>query len=283
MNSENQIEALRDIALEEVLLCFGAKKDHYDKSKWHTAKGTISLNGRKFFNWSENKGGGGAIDLAMYLGGTGFRQTLLWLQHNFPFPLVKPHSVKKAATQQQLILPEKVDANMLKVWQYLHYRRCIPKKMIHSLVHSGRLYADGRYNAVFMLLGKEKKAVGAELVGTICRWRGMAPGSRKNLGGFCMTTGCPDHIVLCESAVDTVSYCALHSDCMAISTAGVSASPGWLPEIINLGLDVFCGFDTDDVGDCMASKMIEKYPGIQRKKPPKKDWNEVLKSLSSPL
>jgi hypothetical protein len=119
MNSKNQIDALRNIDLEEVLLCLGAKKDHYDKSKWHTAKGTVSLNGHKFFNWSENKGGGGAIDLAMHLGGTGFRQTILWLQHNFPLPQARPDSVKKAVTQHQLILPQKVNANMHRVFQYL--------------------------------------------------------------------------------------------------------------------------------------------------------------------
>ena len=98
-----------------------------------------------------------------------------------------------------------------------------------------------------------------------------------------MTRERPDHIVLCESAVDAVSYYVLHSHCMAISTAGVSASPAWLPEIINLGLEVFCGFDADDVGDCMANKMIAKHPGIQRKKPTQKDWNEVLMSRSALL
>jgi hypothetical protein len=283
MNSKNQIDALRNIDLEEVLLWLGAKKDHYDKSKWHTAKGTVSLNGRKFFNWSKNKGGGGAIDLVMHLGGTDFRQTILWLQHNFSLPQAKPSSVKKAVTQHQFILPQKVNANMRRVFQYLHYQRCIPQKMIYSLVRSGQLYADERHNAVFVLLGKEKKAVGAELVGTSCRWKGIAPGSRKNLGGFYMIRGRPDHIVLCESAIDTVSYCALHSDCMALSTAGVSASPAWLPGIINLGLEVYCGFDADDVGDCMANKMIEKHPAIQRKKPPQKDWNEVLVSRSALL
>lgn len=283
MNSKNQIDALRNIDLEEVLLCLGAKKDHYDKSKWHTAKGTVSLNGHKFFNWSKNKGGGGAIDLAMHLGNTGFHQTILWLQHNFSRPQAKPYSVKKTVTRHQLILPQKVNANMLRVFQYLHCQRCIPQKMIHSLIRSRRLYADARHNAVFVLLGKEKKAVGAELVGTNCRWRGMAPGSRKNFGGFYMTKGRPDHIVLCESAIDTVSYCALHSDCMALSTAGASAGPAWLPKIINLGLEVYCGFDADDVGDSMANKMIGKYPAIQRKKPPQKDWNEVLMSRSALL
>lgn len=280
MNSNNQIETLRNIDLEDILLYLGAKKDPYDKSKWHTAKGTVSLNGSKFFNWSENKGGGGAIDLAMHLGGTGFRQTLLWLQHDLPLPQIKPHSVKKSVAQEQLILPQRVNANMLRVFQYLHYQRCIPKKIIASLVRSKLLYADKRHNAVFVLLGKEKKRVGAELVGTGCQWRGLAPGTRKNLGGFYMARGRPDHIVLCESAIDTISYCALHSNCMAISTAGVSVSPAWLPKIINLGLEVYCGFDADDVGDCMANKMIAKHTSIQRKSPTKKDWNEVLISRS---
>ena len=45
-----------------------------------------------------------------------------------------------------------------------------------TLITSGRLYADRRGNAVFLLLGKAGQPVGAELRGTSARvWRGMAP------------------------------------------------------------------------------------------------------------
>lgn len=284
--TKNQVNALRHIPLEQILLALSAKKDSRDRAKWHTSKGVISVTGCKFFNWSQNKGGGGAIDLAMHLADLDFRQTLLWLQSNCSLQYnTSPLRSLKDPPQQRFVPPGKNDVNMARVMRYLHDQRCIPTNMIHLLARSGRLYADNRQNAVFLLLGKEKQTVGAELVGTgnAFRWRGMAPGSKKNLGYFSISTGQPDHVVLCESAVDAMSYCTLHLDCLAISTAGVTTSPGWLKEVTKLGLDVLCGFDADDAGNSMAGMMIKKHPFIQRKRPPQKDWNKTLCFLCSLL
>ena len=43
------------------------------------------------------------------------------------------------------------------VIDYLRYDRYIPRELINVLVATGKLYADYRGNAVFLLLGKEKK------------------------------------------------------------------------------------------------------------------------------
>lgn len=274
----------RNIPLEEILYRVGAKKHKFDNSKWHTSKGTISITGQKFFNWSEDIGGGGAIDLVIHLFDFGFRQAHQWLQQNFTSSPYSAAPARLCSTSQrsQFSLPKRDDSKISQVISYLHHKRCIPEKLILPLLHSGRLYADHRQNAVFLLLGKEKRIVGAELVGTTSvRWRGMASGSRKNLGGFFIKTGVPDHIVLCESAIDALSYCTLHADCMAISTSGAVAAPAWLPRIINLGLKVLCGFDADEAGEYMAGKMMLQYPAVKRLRPPQKDWNEVLKSVTS--
>ena len=63
------LHQIREIPLESVLTATGSKRDPHDKAKWHTAKGTISITGVKFMNWNQGRGGGGAIDLAMYLNG----------------------------------------------------------------------------------------------------------------------------------------------------------------------------------------------------------------------
>ena len=84
---------------------------------------------------------------------------------------------------------------------------------INFLINSGKLYADNRGNAVFLLLGKEKKVVGAELRGTNdLRWHGMVPGSRKDLGCFYVKTPNANKIVICESAIDALSYFTLQPD-----------------------------------------------------------------------
>lgn len=63
--SPNQVARLRAIPLELVLEMAGAQRDPHDKHKWHTHEGVLSVTGVKFMNWTHDKGGGGAIDLAM--------------------------------------------------------------------------------------------------------------------------------------------------------------------------------------------------------------------------
>ena len=78
--------------------------------------------------------------------------------------------------------------------------------LLSHFLNSSKLYADNRGNAVFLLPGKEKKVVGAELRGTNdLRWHGMAPGSRKDLGCFYVKTPNTNKIVICKSAIDAIS------------------------------------------------------------------------------
>lgn len=279
--------AARNIPLRYVLARTGAKKDRYDKSRWITVKGNISITRCKFFNWTQNKGGGGAIDLAIHLNDFDFKQALYWLQKNFYCPpdiptyntciCRKDDRPDKANLEQQLVLPKRDDYKLPRVKQYLCNQRLLPEIMINSLIHSGRLYADNRQNALFLLLGKEKMPVGAELVGTgSIRWRGMAKGSQKNLGGFYVNNENPSHVILCESAIDAISCLVIHPKCLAISTSGLNPNPEWLPFIIEQKWPVFCGFDNDDAGQRMADEMMKLYPAIKRIKPDKKDWNDVL-------
>ena len=54
------VDGLRHIPLLEVLRAAGAESDRHDPAKWHTAHGVLSVNGAKFFNWNQGRGGGGA-------------------------------------------------------------------------------------------------------------------------------------------------------------------------------------------------------------------------------
>ena len=171
---------------------------------------------------------------------------------------------------------------MPKICQYLIHQRCLPKATVNYLIRRGILYADDKGNAVFLLLGKEKRVVGAEIRGTndnLRKWRGMAPGSKKNLGCFYIRTRGANKVVLCESAIDAISYFVLHSNCMAMSTAGVNSVPPWLENLIEKGFEIFCAFDSDATGELMANKMIKLYPLVKRLRPEKHDWNEVLQLM----
>ena len=272
---------VRSINLGQVLEVCGAGKDKFDKAKWHTPKGTICICGPKFMNWSQGIGGGGAIDLVMHLKNFDFKTAVLWLDTVFSDRHMQAPS-NKMQPKPILQLPKKDSTKISHIINYLVKIRSIPLPLIRSLIHSGKIYADTKGNAVFLLLGKEKKVVGAELRGTNhTPWRGMAQGSRKSLGFFRVKSRYPDKLVLLGSPIDAISFFALYPNCMAISTSGASPNPAWLKYFINTEYEIYCGFDSDETGEKVAEKMITLYPAIKRLRPPKHDWNDVLKSKSN--
>ena len=266
---------LRALPLEAVLLRSGATRDRADKAKWHTGHGVISVTGAKFMNWSRSVGGGGAIDLAMHLGGFRFMEALDWLSRSFPAH--DPWDPSQVPPRS-LLLPPRDDGKLPAVRRYLYDHRRLPAVLVEPLIAGGSVYADTMGNAVFLLLGKEDTPVGAEIRGTTStQWRGMAPGSRKDLGYFSISAMDPTAIILCESAIDAVSCLALNDRTLCISTAGARPNPLWLESLIQSGRPVSCGFDADPTGDEMARAMIETLPAVSRLRPCLKDWNEVLK------
>ena len=269
-------DRVRGVPLEEVLLVTGARRDPSDRTRWHTVQGAISVTGMKFMNWHHGGGGGGAIDLAIHLNRLDFRTAVRWLWHHFPNP--GPSEQAGPPPVSSLKLPPPNAVGLLRVKHYLVHDRRLDLERIERLIASDTLYADSRCNAVFLMLGKENRPVGAELRGTTSTpWRGMAPGSKKDLGYF--STQPPlNTIVLCESAIDAISCAMLQPDRLCISTAGARPNPRWLPSLVTQGYDVYCGFDADPPGEHMAQTMIALYPSVKRLRPPRHDWNDVLTS-----
>jgi hypothetical protein len=239
----------------------------------------LSVTGTKFMNWNRAQGGGGAIDLVMHLQGLAFAQAVRWLAQSFPSGCLS--EAQPAPLGAALSLPRPDASRLWRVRQYLIRERRLPSSLIESLIDSGLLYADARANAVFLLLGKDKQPVGAELRGTTPRpWRGVAPGSRKDLGYFAAPANPQPATVLVESAIDAISCFALHPNHRCLSTAGARANPRWLVDLVDQRGPVYCGFDADPTGEAMAQAMIALYPTVQRLRPPQKDWNDVLKARS---
>jgi hypothetical protein len=271
---------VRHLDLKEVLNRTGAIKDNIDKAKWHTCQGLISVTGQKFINWSDGGiGGGGAIDLIIHLKQYDFKTAVCWLFDNFSISGSQISNNTRPVIKPALSLPKKDDKKLSRITNYLQYDRFLPPELINFLVKSGKLYADKRANAVFLLLGKEKSVVGAELRGTTTkRWRGIATGSRKDLGCFYIKRSHTNKIVLCESAIDALSCFALNRDFITVSTSGANPKPAWLTTFINKGFEIYCGFDSDEIGDRLAEKMMRRYPSVKRLRPIKHDWNEILHS-----
>jgi len=274
----DRLDPLRRVPLAAVLRESGAQRDRSDKAKWHTPQGDISITGMKFMNWHQSRGGGGAIDLVMHLNDLDFKRAVAWLQRHFS---MLPDSGPPQAPRH-FALPSPDRSRLSVVKHYLVHERAITPAMTDSLIDSGKLYADGRGNAVFLLLGKENTPVGAELRGTgPQRWRGMAPGSQKDLGYFSVQAPEATMAVLCESAIDAISCCLLHPGSLCVSTSGARPDPRWLPALLSRRLAVYCGFDADAAGDAMAAQMIALHPSLRRLRPSQHDWNDILTSRSS--
>jgi hypothetical protein len=226
-------------------------------------------------------GGGGALDLVMQLRGLDFKGAVDWLAQcrgqTCPEPL------PRAATPAGLRLPAPDPRWLGRVRDYLAIERGIPAALLEPLIQAGSLYADHRANAVFLLRDGRHRPVGAELRGTTGRrWRGLAPGSRRDRGYFSVPAEARSALILCESAIDALSCLALHPGHGCISTAGARPHPRWLEPLLAPGRQIACGFDGDATGEGMARAMIALHPAIQRLRPQAHDWNDQLQARPLP-
>ena len=282
--------AAREAPLERVLSLWGAIPDRRDQSKWHTEQGSLSISGAKFMNWRQGVGGGGAIDLVMHLAQLDFPAAVAWIEQHLPVGPVAASQYTAAGSSHEprisegqpgtLRLPLRNDCLRDRVREYLTRRRRLRESLLEPLFDSGRLYADQRGNAVFLLTaGKAPRPVGAELRGTGPRlWRGMAPGTCKDAGFFWIGMPASREIVLCESAIDAISCRQIHPQRICISTSGVRANPRWLRRLLARDYVIYCGFDADAAGNDAADRMTTLYPRIKRLSPPAHDWNDALPS-----
>jgi hypothetical protein len=290
VNWRARADRLRVLPLPAVLAALQATPDPRDPAKWHTARGVLSVTGAKFLNWNQDVGGGGAIDLVMHVRQVGFGQALEWLEEHWGASA--PRQPAGPSTTRVLRLPPPAAHHWPRVERYLIEERRLPRSLLRPLHESGILYADARANAVFLLGDTSATAVGAELRGTCLRrgfgtqaipqpWRGLAPGSRKDLGYFSVSAPSTQAIALCESAIDALSCHVFHPSYRCLSTAGARSNPAWLRPLLALNLPVCCGFDDDPTGNAMAQRLIQLHPSVCRLRPPAKDWNDALRLQSS--
>jgi hypothetical protein len=172
---------------------------------------------------------------------------------------------------------------------YLTEQRGLSATILAPLIDDGKLHADARGNAVFLMVaGKPNRPIGAELRGTGNRaWRGLAPGTCRNAGYFWIGRADAKNIVLCESAIDAISCfqlqtqlagAQLRGECICISTAGVRSTAPWLQPLLARGYEIYCGFDDDKAGNGASRQMRKCHPSIGRLLPDAHDWNDALRS-----
>ncbi len=297
----------RHLDLRDTIQTLGGAQDRYDTYKWQVNGEHISINGEKFYNHDQQKGGGGSIDLVMHVTGYSFKQAVAYLNHEAGPELAVAAAANYGARQGQEIVergarapfmqPQADEDRWPQVRAYLVEQRGIPRGMIDELHDRGTLYADGRSNAVFLRTDAEGQAVGASLRGTLpgSEFQGLAYGSRRDEGHFSFTVGTPERYAapqyhITESPIDALSRAALiqrageRGEYVFLSNDGHGELPKrQIEEGLARQALVHCGFDNDAGGNKLWAAVKEAYPradAIVRERPPSgaKDWNDALRA-----
>ena len=147
--------------------------------------------------------------------------------------------VKAAVAEREPFTPpQPAPEHWQHVREHLTKARALPGGYIDRLHELGDLYADAKRNAVFVCRDPETNRItGAEIKGTLprpdgSRFTGMAPGSRKDGGGFRVgDIARAATVYLVESAIDAISLFKLRQDAgerghAVVSTAGTTPNPG---------------------------------------------------------
>lgn len=230
----------RQPSMQEIVQELGFVHDRRDKSKYYLGSDPYALDFHQGL-WHDlvgGKGGKGGVSLVQHALDKTFGQAIAWLRDRFGGQSVSAASdhVDSAlngiklpfSKREPFQTPEPSKWGWGAVKQYL-VGRGIDPTIIDTLNAAGTVYAesksagsiDDKYeyargkqsgtvhdNAVFIACDPSGRVTGAELRGTDSRnvFKGLAPGSDKAAG--CVPIGDREfnQIVVCESAIDAISY-----------------------------------------------------------------------------
>lgn len=298
-----QADLVRDIELTEILEKLGYEIDTYDKNKWrHPAdEKIISVENEKFFDFANDIGGGGSIDLVMYCLDCDFKQAVSYLIDEYNVDTATRCIVANTVNKAKNIVNSSKDTRYFekpkpdeygwkKAKNYLINERKIDENIIERAYNAGVLYNTKKEykNYVFnniVFLNNKKEPNLAEIKGTNQKFSGLAPGSKKTSLGFKINPlqKC-DKVIFVESAIDALSYYEINNkptNVCIISTAGgnVNNVKNFIKK--HKQKTYICGFDNDNAGNKMYEAIKADYPYILRELPKNKDWNDDLKENKS--
>lgn len=312
---KQQADKLRDLPLEEVAWNLGFDKADIGENRWKGLGRVININGSKWYDFTEEKGGGGAIDLVMHVNNSNFRSSAAWLHDQFGEEGMLRAS--KASVEKQAIKiaqeepaptfepPTPDESKWLSVQDYLVQKRGLPENFIIGLNQKGWLYADDQQNAVFTMrelpVKEETQYTNAEttLKGAFLRgtrgennsFMGYALNSKRREGWFYFHLGGKpgdeiQKVVLCKSPIEALS-CAK----IGVSERGgmpsertmymaVDSTKSLPLEFLQEVPTITAAYDNDDAGRSTAQAIKELLPQTTIAHPKAEDWNlELLERL----
>ena len=283
----------RDIPLVDVLNSFGCVQKDNDPKNWDTPVGRISVQefnsstlADVFYNHDLSKGGGGAIDLVMHLGGYTFKEAMAHIATHLggvaTAEAAALHRVKKTIKEAAAepvapyVVPTGVDSTWPPVFDYLTRTRGISVDVVTMYHKMGRLQSDAYRNVVFVNDRKDGHSLRGTLPGSNFK------GSRGVKGFFGPNNGnTATPVFVCEGALDALSLRSAGVN--AIATQG-NTDMTTLHELLlrykALGYHLVAAFDNDDAGVKMAQDVMSWGDvGASYARPAGKDWNDDLLAM----
>jgi hypothetical protein len=291
-----QVSQLRDLPLDDVAWHLGLDND---KNRWKGHNHNITIDKSKFYDFSHERGGGGAIDLVMQVRQCPYRDALVWLNARFGesgmLKAVTHHARLQAIeiTQASPISvfhpPQSDESQWERVRDYLLNQRKLPDYLIDALHRTGTIYADSHQNAVFVMRSVEKETFGAFLRGTRGKdnlFKGYADDTKRDKGWFSFQMGRSGsgqdpvmRVVILKSPIDALSFAVLDQHKQNKRTLYLVAdSVRQLPLDYLNDKEVVVAYDRG--GDEKAKQIKRIIAHAQRQRPLGEDWNADLQKLN---
>ncbi|WP_226889781.1 DUF3991 and TOPRIM domain-containing protein [Nostoc sp. MG11] len=228
----------------------------------------------------------------MHVNKCSFKEAVAWLHDRFGLDGAQRAATAQARESVRAIALEQpkpeahIPADDESLWhtvrEYLIQTRGIPAPTVDSLHQVGRIYADIRGNAVFLMRDLDGNTTGAYLRGE-GDFKGYTKGTRRSDGHFYFGLGSGDkdkiqRAVLCKSPIDALSAAVLAQSKLATVYIVVD-SVSTLPKLKDYLADipVLVAHDGDEYGLELAAAIQKELPHSQAKTAPDDmDWNDLL-------
>lgn len=296
---------LRQVDLGTVITALGGERDPSARSRWSLGGEAISVDGERWRNHARQQEGYGAIELVQVFTGYDHRQAVAYLRHEVGADtavVAAAHHAQQIAEREPappFRAPEPDPQRWPQVRAYLAEERGLPGQWVDALHEQGKVYSDGRGNAVFLRQNEQGEATGAYLRGTAPErtFGGLVAGTRRDGGCFSASlpgkqrdgSESPPTLLIAKSPIDALSVLELHrrllrdresGPVMAVSMDGAGALPHQaIRDTLGRGGTVRVATDGSDAGERTWRQLHKQYPEpqVRRDCPELKDWNDVLR------
>lgn len=220
-------------------------------------------------------GGRGCVNLVMEVEQCGARQAVSILSEGMNLAAIRPVRLLASSTAD-VAAPATVPPPAPELWgrvrRWLIEVRGLPQKLVDRMYADGRVWSDGRRNAVFPRVDG----------GAFVRGTGTAQFMRTIGGKGCGPFVIPgeQHLVICESPIDCMSVKSMAPGLHVIATGGSLLSAQDLTMYLSEGPHALVlAFDNDVAGRRYTELFKLVWPAARVRVPDAgKDWNDTVRA-----